>query len=73
MNFLILGKPNVGKTSIYNILSSNNKNIIHKTTGTTRDWHVSQLTNNLNIINKESFYKREVSQNVIQEFELLIK
>ena len=49
MNFLILGKPNVGKTSIYNILSSNNKNIIHKTTGTTRDWHVSQLTNNLNI------------------------
>ncbi len=45
MNILILGTPNVGKTSIYNIIS-NNTNIIHKTTGTTRDWHVSSLKTN---------------------------
>tara|TARA_B100000674_G_scaffold5879_1_gene4734 strand:- start:1731 stop:3023 length:1293 start_codon:yes stop_codon:yes gene_type:complete len=49
MNFLILGKPNVGKTSLYNILSGNHENIIHKTTGTTRDWHFSKLINNPNI------------------------
>jgi len=41
MNFLLIGKPNVGKSSIFNILSSQKKNIIHKTEGTTRDWHQS--------------------------------
>ena len=49
MNFLILGIPNVGKTSIFNIISENSDNIIHKTTGTTRDWHVSFLKNSYNI------------------------
>ncbi len=49
MNILILGLPNVGKTSLYNILSNDEYNIIHSTVGTTRDWHVSQLKNNLNI------------------------
>ena len=43
MNFLILGMPNVGKTSIYNIITNSDFNIIHKTIGTTRDWHVSNL------------------------------
>ena len=32
-------------------------------------WRVDRL----NTINKETFYKREVSQNVIHEFDLLIK
>ena len=45
MNFLILGMPNVGKSSIYNLLTKSNENIIHKTIGTTRDWHVSNLYN----------------------------
>ncbi len=50
MNLLILGMPNAGKTSLYNIISYNkDKNIIHKTVGTTRDWHVSPLKNNQNI------------------------
>ena len=39
MNFLLIGKPNVGKSSIFNILISGKKNIIHKSEGTTRDWH----------------------------------
>ena len=49
MNLLILGVPNVGKTSLYNLISEDNKNIIHKTIGTTRDWHVSSLKQNKNI------------------------
>ena len=42
MNFLLLGKPNVGKSSIFNILTSN-KNIVHKEKGTTRDWHKKEI------------------------------
>ncbi len=49
MNILILGMPNVGKTSLYNILTDNNNNIIHNTVGTTRDWHVGSLKSNRNI------------------------
>ncbi len=51
MNILILGLPNVGKTSLYNIVTNNNdnNNIIHNTVGTTRDWHVSSLYINRNI------------------------
>ena len=48
MNFLLIGKPNVGKSSIYNILTKGKKNIVHKEEGTTRDWHkglVKQLYN----------------------------
>ena len=44
MNILILGMPNVGKTSLYNLITNkNNNNIIHDTIGTTRDWHVALL------------------------------
>ena len=39
MNYLLIGRPNVGKSSIYNILTGSNSNIIHKDSGTTRDWH----------------------------------
>ncbi len=49
MNILILGMPNVGKTSLFNIITGNNQNIIHKTIGTTRDWHESNLANRINI------------------------
>ena len=45
MNFLLLGKPNVGKSSIYNILTGNKSNIIHNVEGTTRDWHNSDIIN----------------------------
>ena len=38
MNLILLGKPNVGKSSIFNILTKSNSNIIHKDEGTTRDW-----------------------------------
>ena len=43
MHFLLIGKPNVGKSSIYNILTSSEKNIIHREEGTTRDWHRSNI------------------------------
>jgi len=39
MNYLLIGKPNVGKSSIYNILTGNDSNIVHPKAGTTRDWH----------------------------------
>ena len=39
MNFLLIGRSNVGKSSIYNILTGFNSNIIHEDSGTTRDWH----------------------------------
>ena len=66
MNLLILGKPNVGKTSLYNILSGDDTNIIHKTIGTTRDWHISttKFNSHINIydtpgiiINKKKNYR----------------
>ena len=43
MNFLLIGKSNVGKSSIFNILTTGKKNIIHKTEGTTRDWHKNNI------------------------------
>ena len=43
MNFLIIGRPNVGKSSIYNILTGQKKNIIHVDKGTTRDWHKDNI------------------------------
>ena len=49
MNFLLIGKANVGKSSIYNILTSGKKNIIHKEEGTTRDWHKSNVKNYNNV------------------------
>jgi GTP-binding protein len=49
MNFLLIGKPNAGKSSIYNILTSGKKNIIHKEEGTTRDWHKNKVRNLINV------------------------
>ena len=45
MNYLLLGKPNVGKSSIFNVLTEKNYNIIHKDAGTTRDWHQAYIKN----------------------------
>ncbi len=49
MNILILGMPNAGKSSLFNLITSNNNNIIHSSIGTTRDWHIGHLKNNINI------------------------
>ena len=49
MNFLLIGKPNAGKSSLYNILTSGKNNIIHKEEGTTRDWHKSSVKDLENI------------------------
>jgi len=43
MNYLLIGRTNVGKSSIYNILTGFNSNIIHKQSGTTRDWHKGKI------------------------------
>ena len=44
MNYFLIGRPNVGKSSIFNILTKYNQNIIHKDEGTTRDWHKGILS-----------------------------
>ena len=49
MNFLLIGRPNVGKSSIYNIITSGKNNIIHKDEGTTRDWHKCNIKNSSNV------------------------
>ena len=43
MNYLLIGKPNVGKSSIYNILTGFDSNIVHADVGTTRDWHLEKI------------------------------
>ena len=45
MNYLLIGKPNVGKSSIYNILTGFDSNIVHVDVGTTRDWHLEKIKN----------------------------
>ena len=54
MNFLLIGKPNVGKSSIFNILTSGKKSIIHKKEGTTIDWHKNQIKGLENIFLHDS-------------------
>ena len=50
MNFLLIGKQNVGKSSIFNILVGKNLNIVHDESGTTRDWHYEKIKNLENCI-----------------------
>ena len=49
MNILIVGMPNAGKSSLFNIITKNVDNIIHPLSGTTRDWHVGYFKNNPSI------------------------
>ncbi len=80
MNFLIIGQPNVGKTSIYNLITKHDSNIIHKSVGTTRDWHVENLKNNKNLkiydtpgifFNKEKIVNR-IYENLIKKIDVFI-
>ena len=70
MKILILGMPNVGKTSLYNSITSDDTNIIHKTIGTTRDWHSSHLKVNKNIEIFDTpgiISKKNILENTIKE------
>lgn len=63
MNLLLLGKPNVGKTSIYNILTETKSNIVHSSKGTTRDWHINKLKKieNISVFDTPGIlYKKDV-------------
>ena len=40
---VIIGKPNVGKSSIYNFLIHEGKSIVHPTPGITRDWSLTEV------------------------------
>tara|TARA_B100001057_G_scaffold398640_1_gene409261 strand:+ start:1801 stop:3093 length:1293 start_codon:yes stop_codon:yes gene_type:complete len=80
MNFLIIGQPNVGKTSVYNLITNNNYNIIHKSVGTTRDWHEEKLKDNKNIriydtpgiiVNKDKIVNRNY-ENLIKKIDIFI-
>ena len=79
MNILILGMPNVGKTSLYNLITNKNNNIIHDTIGTTRDWHVSPLKSNSNIdvydtpgiINQKNLVTKSVN-NIIRKIDIFV-
>ena len=79
MNILILGMPNVGKTSLYNLITHKNNNIIHNTIGTTRDWHVSPLSSNSNInvydtpgiINQKSLTTESVGK-IIKKIDIFV-
>jgi len=74
MNLLLVGQPNVGKSSIFNILVKKNKNIIHSSEGTTRDWHSSSLKNfpNINIFDSPGL-KSEKNRIYFKDFEILFK
>ena len=50
MNYLLIGKTNVGKSSIFNILTGSNYNIVHPKSGTTRDWHKEHIKNSSSYI-----------------------
>ena len=78
MNYLLIGRPNAGKTSIYNLLCENYKNIVHKDEGTTRDWH-KELIKDTNcyifdtpgiLINKNNLDILNISLNQISTFKI---
>ena len=82
MNYLLIGKPNVGKSSIFNILTSSNRIIVHAESGTTRDWHMELikgsssyifdtpgiLINENNKINLNNFYFNKIKKIKINSF-----
>ena len=49
MNYLLIGRTNVGKSSLFNILTGSNSKIIHEESETTQDWHRSKLVSQSNI------------------------
>ena len=65
MNFLLIGKPNAGKSSLYNILTSGKNNIIHK-----RLDRISPLAVPLVLeINRQTIDKSEVDEYFLEELE----
>ncbi len=81
MNFLLIGRTNVGKSSIYNILTGFNTNIIHEDSGTTRDWHEDRFKKIpelsifdspgllLDIKKKKSFQTTEIFINLLKKID----
>ena len=45
MSYLLIGRANAGKSSIFNIITSHNRSIVHSEAGTTRDWHKELILN----------------------------
>ena len=72
MNLLLIGQPNVGKSSIFNILTNSDLNIIHPLEGATRDWHFLSLKNfpDIKIFDSPGFQIKNNKLNA-NEFQLL--
>ena len=82
-DYILLGKPNVGKTSIFNILVGQKKNIVHKDINTTKNWHKDSIKNSNNYIydtpgviisKKEKFNINNLSiiKNLIKKIEFIL-
>ncbi len=74
MNLLLIGRPNVGKSSIFNVLVNKDLNIVHQAEGTTIDWNFLNLKQfpNIKIFDSPGF-KTESNKLNVNKFITLYK